>query len=627
MNIAQTSGPGGIRRGLIWQSSNTSGGSIGWPDEPVDGDTGSWYEMEFSGLGRNVLPESYRQSHDPNAIRRPIIIPTYSGPVQILDRIPNGADGGPYKPWPFKIVMGEDRNGNRGYACYAKESIQRIDVDFYYNPHEYWDNDQGVIRIRIPGGGFDEIPVSMNAYENRNYSNLVNDEIYTSSVVRFFKDYFGEELQQYKTFGACPMHIVGSFVYVNDYFSMDSDFFHGTGAGTIIPSTALPIGYYVDQFDEYLSNLNISGNFSGASYDMPGGNMYDLDFPKEWAHADRGQGYIPTVVIMSPYQAVNTLRLPNPVDEYGGDTAEYNFTSGGGDIYQDAYVGLRLTSHPYKDDEYYYYPDHAYDPMQLYVSPVMFPDNNMWGLNQSTPLNDYDIMPARLELTDTSSIARRAYLQSTPNLIMLDTPYINFPYYLDTGKEPRPITPAILEHPQRRVGPGAIQSGPQLTRNPFYSLLYQVPGYQACVNGDAFGRSPQTDYLRYRTPETDKFGSTPLTFLTGAAGGYDRGLYPFGVGRSDFAYYKDEGYNGFLYSDITLPKPGRGTQGYYPRVWRRLQPHVKKGEQYIAHVNPALASYHMSYEGGYRTGFTKMAGRFKYLGFNGIISFFERPGA
>ena len=167
--IVNTKSPGGVRRGLIWQS-----GGDGIPPYK-----NFWYNMG-GGLTGNQKPGVGK------------ILPT----IQHREDLSN-----PY-PWPYHDTMGTDDQGNPLLVIYATSHAERIDIDYVYDPDYVQQNPRTVTGTSTPW--------YYEGYPNGGHKD--------GSLQKQYHDYptTGSTML---TSGGAVMRIKGSFIYANHYFS------------------------------------------------------------------------------------------------------------------------------------------------------------------------------------------------------------------------------------------------------------------------------------------------------------------------------------------------------------------------------------------------------------------------
>lgn len=396
------------------------------------------------------------------------------------------------------------------------------------------------------------------------YAQLYPNGVHKNNALELITSGYPKAGDSYKTTGGCVMRIKGSFIYVNNYFSCHK--YSG------LHNVALPVATYTEYYDNMLTALSYpsDSDFHGSSFKAVPGLIHSMEMPtfEEVPDTQKTKCYINFWHSGSPVPDPQTT---DPYDRYR-EARRY--------LHNDI---LR------SDDAYFY------EPFQMYFGPMM--DEPARPANGSN-FHDYMDYPRTETATD---LAKRAYLESVQEQPLLTVPFFNVPRYVWS----RPF------------------GGPN---DPLYStILYPQTGEYCGIEDN---NVPST--LTMTIPGSDKSEPWPGVAIAsvGAASTLtENGLEPCGFYRNDdyrvstpFPPY----YTGLPNRvDRTLIAPSIEISGDSPYAFEfnALTPVIRKGEKYLCNVSPSVA--------GYRTSTISQtadmwSGRYKFLGFKGTISFFEK---
>lgn len=216
-------GPGGVRRGLIWQSGGRAQRDY----------RGFWYNTStWTGAGGGY--NNYWK-----------MIPTVLSRSDISN---------PY-PWPFSTTIGTDpTTGDPFLTIVAFTKAEKIDIDFFYDPVIY------------------DLPIDP-------YYPDFKEEIFPDGSVKHYglsKEVlnYPKAGSTYESRGGCVLRIKGSFIHVDNYFSCHR--YSG------LQNVALPVKDMTDFYDNMLQDLSYPSplDFGGCKYNIRQGTYYNMPMPE-----------------------------------------------------------------------------------------------------------------------------------------------------------------------------------------------------------------------------------------------------------------------------------------------------------------------------------------------------------
>lgn len=388
-----TWGPGGVRRGLIWQSSS-AGAS---PEDPrfwcftpyrTNGGNSDIYDANGNVLvslpnGYNVENTNY---HGVTGFKIPI-----NTPIQI--NVPQ---------YIYVPTYDTDPNGNPFLSSFGDENSYYEDIDFYIDPQ------------MLTAGGQNrqpelEIQGRDTQYVKRHYVTLYNNYQLTNGpsvkAYGYIANSIGEVLEPRPSgdsyaigiwdilnrlrpsFPSCPMRIQMRVVYSDYAFAMSGAFSGGQSAADSL------------EFPFSLCNSYLTNILNG--YNVPTDQYFNGSGIQSKLHGSFYQNFnVPTFQPISA-DRTETYALTSQTHKF------YRYTKGA------LYEGLN-------------------NDFQMYVSPVMYP--GVYNIDGPGMVNDYTIhLPSVASGVNTQNFGKHASPYMLPPIIK--TPYLKDIIYYGSGNQ------------------------------------------------------------------------------------------------------------------------------------------------------------------------------------------------
>lgn len=232
--VTYTMSPGGVRRGLIWQSSTAT---------PRKADPRN-YLFDYRFNGTNVLPVARYQNSQ-----------IYPGTPVWWEWLPSFTEIREFSyNYPYRTAWTTDADGNNTPMIIASEYTAEMDIDAYFYP------DIKELTELITTNGI-------------NYQQFYGND---SGSFKFYELMSGMTDSAGREYGAqmsCPFRIKGTMIYTDYYF----DIYQAAGGAynIIYPETIW------DSFESRLAQIEYPafGDFKGSSARGKGGYTYNFPFP------------------------------------------------------------------------------------------------------------------------------------------------------------------------------------------------------------------------------------------------------------------------------------------------------------------------------------------------------------